>query len=1117
FSPPRCSPKWPSPACLTPTRRSSSWPGGPSSLVSRQKGRRPRPRLRGGKGLAGPGHRPPPHLSRVMQHGTAKHLATEGQEVSEEDPCVSIVAQAEREDFQEFSPTNTQCPYSRSQLLRKHRFPSREAALMSDTEDEGFDVASKLPLFHLQRKQRRKTRRQSPGYGEEPPIIRGLWVQEIDWLKSACGDIIPPPPQFTDLVSCGGCRSADDTSSSEDRGSDSDCGPEQDSESICTHESESDLSWCAEDDEQAADSFAEEARKSNSTFALMQVSGFNSSSHAEWDSDSVGCEQSMLGTSDSSCTLSTVDPSQCFFGFDDALSDTDTVLDVLRGKVTQMPKLSGSAFFKDLIKQTLNDWKISRPANEGLIFHHLLQPNSLQYREGEEYCVLHHIQNGSYGDVFCVRDEKTGFECAAKKIPLTHFGSEEVSTWSALNSPRVVELFGAVREGLNVTLFMDLKPACLAQLLKEMNSLPEDLALHYLHQSLGALEHLHHRKVLHLDVKVDNVLLSADCRDTFLCDFGLSETLDDSGWSTKAFRGAAFPGTETHMAPEVARGDRLCAKADVWSSCCMLLHMLNGCPPWIRYYSHPLCLQIVNEPPPLWEVPSNCNNFTAKVFRAGLQKDPDRRASAKELRRKTIKALRAVGGLSSLSLRSACEKLYRGKNENSPFSSSPEIPVTPTEPSAPVSAPTMYWVSPWRTTAVDEDINDWKDSDSDSEAESEWDSRPKSLQDDYPAEKDWDTCSDSEVDIYMGEEEHTQKNYEGDWEEEGDEEEEEEEEWDSLVSTEYLRALRGLFPLLQKGQQTNEYLWGSEPELEYLRDDVAIGTTIQTPSPEPRDDPPSCFSCSDTSQLDASDKDHSDHSSDDLSSGVFSSCNSQTDGHLEWLASANQPSSYCFEGVDIWIENVQGECLRIRERRQVKVGHVAIGISDQVRHSFVTMGNVFANLFKGLFGKKEMRILMVGLDAAGKTTILYKLKLGEIVTTIPTIGFNVETVEYKNISFTVWDVGGQDKIRPLWRHYFQNTQGLIFVVDSNDRERVNEAREELSRMLAEDELRDAVLLVFANKQDLPNAMNAAEITDKLGLHALRQRSWYIQATCATSGDGLYEGLDWLSNQLKNHK
>uniref|UniRef100_K3XPQ2 ADP-ribosylation factor n=2 Tax=Setaria italica TaxID=4555 RepID=K3XPQ2_SETIT len=184
------------------------------------------------------------------------------------------------------------------------------------------------------------------------------------------------------------------------------------------------------------------------------------------------------------------------------------------------------------------------------------------------------------------------------------------------------------------------------------------------------------------------------------------------------------------------------------------------------------------------------------------------------------------------------------------------------------------------------------------------------------------------------------------------------------------------------------------------------------------------------------------------------------------------------------------------------------GISEE-------MGLSFGKLFSRLFAKKEMRILMVGLDAAGKTTILYKLKLGEIVTTIPTIGFNVETVEYKNISFTVWDVGGQDKIRPLWRHYFQNTQGLIFVVDSNDRERVVEARDELHRMLNEDELRDAVLLVFANKQDLPNAMNAAEITDKLGLHSLRQRHWYIQSTCATSGEGLYEGLDWLSNNIAN--
>ncbi|CAJ1081446.1 mitogen-activated protein kinase kinase kinase 14 [Xyrichtys novacula] len=905
-----------------------------------------------------------PHLSRVMQHGTAKHVVTKGEEESEENPCVSIVAQAESEDFQEFSPTKTRCPYSRCQQLKKQRFLSKETSPMCDSEEEeeDLDTAAKLPHHHLQRKQRRKSRRLDQEEGEAPPIIRGLWVQEIDWLKLP--EIIPPPPEFTDSCSHGDVlgdvslsEERDGSGSTEDTddvrgGSDSDCSLEQDSESVHTHESESDSSCGADDndDTHAVDSFTEEARNSNLTFDLMNVSGFNSCSHTEWDSDSLGRVQSLLGMSDSTDSPSPVNISQNAFGLSD-MSGSGTVLDFLRGRVTQMPKLSVSPFFMDLIKQTLNGWRTSKPGNEGLLFHHQLQPSSCRYREGEEYSVLHHIQNGSYGDVFCVRDKRTGFKCAAKRIPLSHFSSEEASTWSALNSPRVVELFGAVREGLNILLFMDLKPACLAQLLKEMDSLPEDLALHYLHQTLGALEHLHHKRVLHLDVKVDNVLLSADCRDTFLCDFGLSETLDDNGWSTKAFRGAAFPGTETHMAPEVARGDRLCAKADVWSSCCMLLHMLNGCQPWIRYYSHPLCLQIVNEPPPLWEVPSNCNNFTAKVFRSGLQKDPDRRATAKELRRKTTKALRAVGGLSPWSIRDACEKLYHDtQNEDTPCSLSPGTPTDPVKP----PATAMYWVSPWRTTAVEEDINDRKDGDSDQDFDletdsltREWDSQPKTLQDNYTAnEEDWDSCSDSEVDIYMGEEEYLQekwlkndRDYEGDWEEEGDEEEqveEEDEDWDSSISTEYLRALKGLFPLLQKGQQVHENSWGSEPELEYLRDDVPKGTMIQTPSPEPRDDPPSCFSCSETSQIDASDKD-SEHSSDDLSSGVFSSCNSQTDGHLEWLASAHQPSSHCFDGVDIWIENVQGECLRIRERRHVKVGHVAIGISDQVSGKAFTL------------------------------------------------------------------------------------------------------------------------------------------------------------------------------------
>ncbi|XP_051270043.1 uncharacterized protein LOC127371334 [Dicentrarchus labrax] len=176
------------------------------------------------------------------------------------------------------------------------------------------------------------------------------------------------------------------------------------------------------------------------------------------------------------------------------------------------------------------------------------------------------------------------------------------------------------------------------------------------------------------------------------------------------------------------------------------------------------------------------------------------------------------------------------------------------------------------------------------------------------------------------------------------------------------------------------------------------------------------------------------------------------------------------------------------------------------------MGVIISHLFSRFTSKRPVRILMVGLDAAGKTTLLYRLKLAEVVTTIPTIGFNVETVEYKNISFTVWDVGGQTIIRPLWRHYFTNTQGLIFVVDSNDPERIKESADELHRMLEEDELRGVALLVFANKQDLPRAMSVGDITEALSLSGVSQ-PWFVQSSCAVSGSGLVEGLDWLSDQI----
>ncbi len=170
------------------------------------------------------------------------------------------------------------------------------------------------------------------------------------------------------------------------------------------------------------------------------------------------------------------------------------------------------------------------------------------------------------------------------------------------------------------------------------------------------------------------------------------------------------------------------------------------------------------------------------------------------------------------------------------------------------------------------------------------------------------------------------------------------------------------------------------------------------------------------------------------------------------------------------------------------------------------MGKILSKIFSN----KQMRILMLGLDAAGKTTILYKLKLNDNVSTIPTVGFNVECVTYKNVKFNVWDVGGQDKIRPLWRHYYTGTQGLIFVVDSADQDRLDEARQELFKIINDREMKNAVILIFANKQDQRDAIRPEQLQEKLGLNTLKDRTWYIQPCSATKGDGIYEGLIWLS-------
>jgi small GTP-binding protein len=173
----------------------------------------------------------------------------------------------------------------------------------------------------------------------------------------------------------------------------------------------------------------------------------------------------------------------------------------------------------------------------------------------------------------------------------------------------------------------------------------------------------------------------------------------------------------------------------------------------------------------------------------------------------------------------------------------------------------------------------------------------------------------------------------------------------------------------------------------------------------------------------------------------------------------------------------------------------------------------FMDTISSITKDKESKILILGLDGAGKTTLLYKLKLGSYIFSVPTIGFNHEKVKYKNLNMTIWDIGGQTHFRNLWRYYFADTESVIFIVDSTDRERLEKAKEELYNVLGSQELYNSKLLIFANKQDM-GGMPVKDIENTLELHTLK-RSWHIQGCSAMTGEGVSEGFDWLAKQLEN--
>ncbi|KAH3965277.1 hypothetical protein HBH70_151740 [Parastagonospora nodorum] len=171
-------------------------------------------------------------------------------------------------------------------------------------------------------------------------------------------------------------------------------------------------------------------------------------------------------------------------------------------------------------------------------------------------------------------------------------------------------------------------------------------------------------------------------------------------------------------------------------------------------------------------------------------------------------------------------------------------------------------------------------------------------------------------------------------------------------------------------------------------------------------------------------------------------------------------------------------------------------------------------LRKARLKDKEMRILMLGLDNAGKTTIVKKIMNEDVNSVSPTLGFIIKTIEYDGYKLNIWDVGGQKTLRTYWKNYFEKTDTLIWVVDATDRERVDDCRHELAGLLQEERLSGASLLVFKNKSDVPGAMTEDEVREGLRLEAIRTHKYHIITCSAMTGMNLQEGLEWVVQDAK---
>ncbi|XP_034568044.1 mitogen-activated protein kinase kinase kinase 14 [Notolabrus celidotus] len=762
-----------------------------------------------------------PRISKVLTHGTAEQVGEMPLKTS------TFIAQAECEtqDSQEFSPSCSERPYAPSPNCYTSRLPSEHNNVACPTPASVQEPSGSPSQLSPRKKTKKKQRHKGKKKVERK--------REKQRQRHRTSSGVPEQESGSSLVQ------VLDDSSLRGRG---------DLSSSCCSSVES----------------SEERHRGPSPFG-QQISNTGSSySPLNWRDKVCGLLLNSYRQASDSDSVS-------------SLGDYSLALQGLRGSVSQGDPCYAGPFFKDVerdVREEEDDFSADDSiTNEGIIFYNeKIQPVDSEYKEGTEYVRSEFIKGGSYGEVHSAQDVNTGFKFAVKKVSLKRFNSEEVGAWSALRSPRVVELFGVVREGPNVVFFMDHKAGSLGQLILGRGRLPEDLSLHYNSQVLTALEYLGKKKVVHLDIKADNVLLSEDGRDTFLCDFGHAERLDNKGQSMSGSRD--LKGSETHMAPEIVKGEPRGAKADVWSSCCMLLHMLNGCQPWTRYYTCRLYLKIANDPPPLREIPPDCNCLTAEVIRAGLQKDPAKRASASDLKEKTARALKEVGGLTSPVRGPYTEPLFIDNKLDKPLQLFHGMVSSEDEKG--------HQESDWKVITAEENTKELYDDNEEMGADS------------YESKR----CPSFSPQILTSE------------------------------------------PNSKRG---NKVTTVPELELRKLERDFYLNSLSQLHSAEKQEQLLSCLSSDPYSNWEPWDKKDSGRWSlspaDDFSSGVFS-FNSQPDVpvfSVDLLSHSQPPPPFCFEGVDVCIRDFYQRSICIREKRWVKVGHIATGISDQISERVFTL------------------------------------------------------------------------------------------------------------------------------------------------------------------------------------